>query len=74
MMNTVFDACVQLLLTLAEWTGLTYKEINVWIFVILWPLLTIGLMILAVCQRRRIQALEKINRRDGGQPRLSAGG
>jgi len=35
MINTVFDACVQLLLYLAELFGTTYKAINVWIFVIL---------------------------------------
>ncbi len=58
MMDSVFDACVQVLLTLAEWTGMTYKEINVWIFVILWPLLTIGLMIGLIFQRRRIRSLE----------------
>jgi len=43
MMDAVFDTCVQILVTLAEWTGLTYKEINVWIFVILWPLITLAL-------------------------------
>ncbi len=63
-MDAIFDACVQILLTLAGWTGLTYKEINVWIFVILWPLLTLGMAILAICQRRRIRALGK-NRTPG---------
>jgi hypothetical protein len=73
MMDSVFDACVQLLLTLAEWTGLTYKEVNVWIFVIVWPLFTLGLVILAICQRRRIHEFEKSNIRDGDPHRLSAG-
>ena len=58
MMDAVFDACVQILLALAGWTGLTYKEINVWIFVILWPLLTVGLVVLAVWQGRRIKLLD----------------
>jgi hypothetical protein len=58
MMDAVFDVCVQILLVLAGWTGLTYKEINVWIFVILWPLLTVGLVILFIAQRRRIQSFD----------------
>lgn len=39
-MDTVFDACVQLLLWLAALTGATYKQINVIIFCVLWPALT----------------------------------
>ena len=35
MINTVFDACVQLLLLWAGWFGISYKGINVWIFVII---------------------------------------
>jgi hypothetical protein len=58
MMDMIFNACVEILIILAGWTGLTYKEINVWIFVILWPLLTLGLTILLIVQRRRIQFLE----------------
>jgi hypothetical protein len=58
MMDVVFDDCVQILLVFAGWTGLTYKEINVWIFVILWPLITVGLVILVALQRRRIRLLE----------------
>ena len=58
MIDTVFDACVQILLALAGWTGMSYKEINVWIFVILWPLLTAGMGILMIAQRRRIRSLE----------------
>jgi hypothetical protein len=55
MMDDVFDVCVQILLALAGWTGLTYKEINVWIFVILWPLLTLMMGIWIVCLQLRIR-------------------
>jgi len=58
MMNAIFDLCVRILVYLAGQTGLTYKEINVWIFVILWPILTLGLMLLVIYQRRRIRKLE----------------
>jgi hypothetical protein len=59
MMDAVFDACVQILLLLAEWTGLTYKQINVWIFVIIWPLLTAGMTVWIVALLRKIRRLEK---------------
>lgn len=42
-MNTIFDACVDLLLFIANITGLSYEEVNVIIFCIIWPLLTIYL-------------------------------
>lgn len=41
-MNTAFDLCVQFLVWAAQLTGLTYKEINVVIFLIIWPLVTIA--------------------------------
>jgi hypothetical protein len=40
-MNEIFDKCVDILIFLGNITGLTYKEINVLIFCIIWPLLTI---------------------------------
>ena len=39
--DEVFRACVVLLVFVADKIGMTYEEINIWIFVILWPLLTI---------------------------------
>ena len=59
MMDAVFDACVRILLALAGWTGLTYKEINVWIFVILWPLLTLAMAAWILIQHRRIRRLTR---------------
>jgi hypothetical protein len=60
MMDAIFDNCVRILVFLAGQTGLTYKEINVWIFVILWPLVTLGWLLLVIFQRRRIQILEAV--------------
>ena len=39
-MNAIFDVCVAILVTLAERFGMTYQAVNVWIFVIIWPVLT----------------------------------
>jgi len=36
-----------------------YKEINVWVFVIIWPILTIMLIVIIVRQRQRIKQLSK---------------
>ena len=36
---TFFTFCVQLMHTLADWSGLSYKEVNALIFLILQPLL-----------------------------------
>lgn len=58
-MNEIFDWCVWVLVVLAEMLGITYKEINVWIFVIIWPLLTIALIILTFVQQRKIHRLEQ---------------
>jgi hypothetical protein len=57
MIDTIFDQCVLLLLFLADLFGMTYKAINVWIFVVIWPVLTLTLIAIVVWQRLRIQRL-----------------
>ncbi len=39
--DSVFDWCVYLLVDAARFLGVTYEEINVWLFCILWPLVTV---------------------------------
>lgn len=58
-MNQMFDWCVNVLIYWANVLGMTYKEINVWVFVILWPLLTILLIGIIVMQHRTIRRLSK---------------
>lgn len=58
-MNQIFDWCVSVLVYWAEMLGMTYKEINVWVFVILWPILTILLTGIIVAQHLRIRKLIK---------------
>jgi len=55
----LFDWCVDLLLWGADLLGMSYNEINIWIFCVLWPLLTIVLVGLAVYQWRVIRNLRK---------------
>lgn len=65
MVNEIFDWCVRVLVHYADILGITYKEINVWIFVILWPLLTIGMAAVIFAQRSRIRRLEREIRQGG---------
>jgi hypothetical protein len=60
MVDRVFQACVDLLVWLAAATGTTYKQINVIIFCIIWPLVTAGFVILCVLQRVQIRRLRRL--------------
>ena len=59
MIDTIFDQCVLFLVLLAEHLGMTYKEINVWIFVIIWPAFTLILLVLIVLQQLEIRQLRR---------------
>jgi len=61
MVDKTFDWCVQILIYWANVFGISYKEINVWVFVILWPILTIMLIGIAIWQQRRIRELSNRN-------------
>jgi hypothetical protein len=59
MMDQIFDGCVNVLVYWAQVLGITYKEINVWVFVILWPILTVLLIGMIVVQCRTIKKLSR---------------
>jgi hypothetical protein len=59
MMDQIFDWCVRVLVYWAGMLGITYKEINVWVFVIIWPILTAILIGMIVVQQRKIRQLSK---------------
>lgn len=54
-MDQIFDWCVNVLVYWAGVLGITYKEINVWVFVIIWPIVTIIMGIIIVWQRLLIR-------------------
>jgi Flp pilus assembly protein TadB len=58
MIDNIFDLCVSLLVWLAGLLGITYKAVNVWIFVIIWPIFTLRLIWIVFRQRRQIKQLE----------------
>ena len=41
--DLIFKICVIALVDLAYILGITYEEVNVWLFVIIWPVLTVGM-------------------------------
>lgn len=59
MMDQIFDGCVNVQVYWANIFGITYKEINVWVFVIIWPILTLVLIGIIVWQQRIIRRLKK---------------
>ena len=54
--DIIFDWAVIALVELARWLGITYEEINVWLFCIAWPIATLAMM-------GAIVMLWRINRR-----------
>ena len=56
-MNEIFNACVDLLHYLGNIIGLTYKEINVWIFVIIEPLIFIIMSGWIIYLRKKIKKI-----------------
>jgi len=61
MWDKVFNICVDIMLFLGDLTGLSYNQINVLVFCILWPLHTIYLFILSYRARKAIYLLQKPN-------------
>jgi len=51
--DLTFNFCVYLLYDVGRLIGITYEEINVWLFVVIWPLLS--LIMLAEIIRLRLK-------------------
>jgi hypothetical protein len=47
-MNDFFNLCVHILKVSADYCGMTYQEINIWLFVIIHPVITLSLFILYI--------------------------
>ena len=56
----LFKLCVIFLVDLADLLGLTYEEINIYIFVIIWPCLTLYQTIRIIWLKRKLRRQEKI--------------
>ncbi|MBE7687113.1 hypothetical protein F6A46_02560 [Tenacibaculum finnmarkense genomovar ulcerans] len=58
-MNKLFDICVDILQYVGNVTGLGYKPANIWIFVIIHPLLTIHFFYLYRKYKKRCKLLKE---------------
>ena len=54
-MDNLFDACVESLRCLGNIVGLSYKQINIWIFVIIEPIIFILMFLWIVKLRRKLK-------------------
>ena len=57
MIDKLFWLCVKFLHWLAGKCGTTYEAINIWIFCIIWPVITLALVVIVVVQHLRIVEL-----------------
>ncbi len=58
-MNRLFDLCVDIMIYWAKLSGMTYKEINIWIFCIIEPIIFLVLVGIIIGQNRAIKLLGK---------------
>ena len=56
--DTIFNWSVHALVWLAQLLGITYEEINVWVFCVAWPLFTLVLLAwisILWCQNKKLK-------------------
>lgn len=58
-MKELFNICVDILNWIANLFGISYEAANIWIFVIIHPLLTLVLMVGVIYQRGVIRGLRQ---------------
>ena len=56
--DNVFDWSVNALVECAKLLGITYEEINVWLFCVAWPLVTLAMVAVIVKLWRENQTLK----------------
>jgi len=54
-MDELFDLCVDFLIWLGPYFGLSYKEINIWIFVIIEPIIFILMLMWIIRLKRKLK-------------------
>ena len=58
-MNEVFDQCVRFLQLVSKLLGMTYQELNIWIFLIIEPIVFVILVIKIYLLTYKINNYEK---------------
>jgi hypothetical protein len=57
--NIIFYGSVEALVRLAKLLGISYQEINVWLFCVAWPLMTVLMVVIIWKQYRAIKHLRR---------------
>jgi len=57
MIDQLFVGCVKLLHWIADRLGTTYEAVNVWFFIVIWPIFTVALIAVVILQQMKIQEL-----------------
>ena len=57
--DAILRYCVVLLVDLARVFGISYEALNIWVFVIIQPLIIVILLIWALSLRRKIKKLRR---------------
>ena len=58
-MHSIFEWCVHLLLVAGQAVGIGYEAINVWVFVIIWPALTVVMAGVIVWQQAQLRGMRR---------------
>ena len=58
-MNELFDLCVEILIYISKIFNISYEEANIWIFVIIEPIIFIIMISYIIHLRRKIKKLNK---------------
>ena len=56
--DIVFNWCVHLLYDWATFFGITYEEINIWVFIVIWPVITLAMAVWILVLLRKIRRLK----------------
>jgi len=59
--DITFNFCVRLLYDVGGLIGITYEEINVWLFVVIWPIASLVLFAEVIRLRLKVNNLTKTN-------------
>lgn len=51
MMDRLFWHCVDILNVVASWLGVTYEELNIWVFIVFQPAIIIALTLALIWQQ-----------------------
>jgi hypothetical protein len=54
--DEIFNFCVRLLYDIGGILGITYEEINVWLFVVIWPIVSLTLFAEVIRLRLKIDS------------------